>query len=55
VELLDLISKLDDKELLLLLGVALESTPEPTSAQVMEAAGVLGGLHPDVPYLGVVR
>lgn len=27
----------------------------PTSAQVMKAAYVFGGLYPDVSYLGVVR
>jgi hypothetical protein len=34
---------------------ALVAATVPTSAQVMKAAYVFGGLYPDVSHLGVVR
>ena len=34
---------------------ALVAATVPTTVQVMKAAVVLGGLYPDVSYLGVVR
>jgi len=34
---------------------ALVAATVATSAQVMRAAFVLGGLYPDVSYLGVIR
>jgi len=50
VTLLDLIDALDTDP-----HPALVAATVPTSAQVMKAASVLGGLYPDVSYLGVAR
>jgi hypothetical protein len=51
VSFLDLLAELDAPAPHPLLVAAMEPAP----AEVMEAAKALGGLYPDVPYLGTLK